>query len=134
MHATDAGDARAGRLVAGMNQSRQAKGAGALKVSAKLNKAAELRAKDMMRRQSFAHGGVLEALAKYQYKWKKFGENIALSSKASWDFTRSWMQSDGHRRNILDKAYTQVGVAVIDGVYRGRRTTFAVTVFGAEKI
>jgi len=42
----------------------------------------------------------------------------------------AWMNSPGHRANILDSHYTQIGVAVREGTFEGQETWLAVQVFG----
>jgi uncharacterized protein YkwD len=49
---------------------------------------------------------------KYQYG---IGENIAAGFNTPTEVMRSWMNSDDHRRNILDPKYTHIGVGYIDG-------------------
>jgi len=101
-----------------------------------LSTIAEVKALDMIKNQYFAHiapdGTDIAKLAKeYQYEYLNVGENLALG-----DFTSSaqvmdgWMHSPGHRANILNTHFTEVGIAAIKGEWEGREVWFAVQEFG----
>jgi hypothetical protein len=65
------------------------------------------------------------------YSYIALGENLALGSYAGdAGVVSAWMASPGHRANILNAHYTQIGVAVREGVFQGAETWIAVQVFG----
>ncbi|MHB8111125.1 MAG: CAP domain-containing protein [Syntrophorhabdaceae bacterium] len=61
------------------------------------------------------------------------GENIAkgwyLNDK---EIVDGWMQSPGHRKNILNRDYTDIGVAIIKGTFDGIECMIGVQVFGKQ--
>ena len=72
---------------------------------------------DMDVRQFFAHtnpdgDGPGDRLRAAGVSWGSYGENIAQGQNTPIDVMAAWMNSDGHRRNILDPAFTHLGVGV----------------------
>ncbi len=123
-------------VLAHTNAARYRDGAGFLVRSPELSKAAETKLNDLFARQYFAHdsptGESIADLAKQAgYRYITVGENLALgtfgSSKAVVD---AWMGSPGHRANILKRSYQEIGIAVAEGTYEGRRVWIAVQAFG----
>ena len=108
----------------------------ALAENSKLNSAAEVKLKDMFAKQYFEHispsgagPGDLVENAGYQYIMS--GENLALGNfNGNKDLVLAWMNSPGHRANILNSRYQEIGVAVGMGVFEGRETWLAVQEFG----
>lgn len=104
-----------------------------------LNEIARQRMDDMFNKQYFAHvspsGQAAEDLSKnVGYSYLMLGENIALgdfnSDKA---MVRAWMESPGHRANILNNRYSHIGVAVGRGLYKGKRVWIGVQIFGLPR-
>lgn len=60
-------------------------------------------------------GSPYEMLQKFGVKYSSGGENIAAGQKTASQVMNSWLNSSGHRANILSKNYTQLGV----GFYAG---------------
>lgn len=118
------------------NMARAGSGLSSLTVNAKLNASAELKAKDMFARQYFEHvspnGEDISDLAEdVDYKYLLIGENLALGNFEDDEaLVRSWMESPGHRENILNSKYKEIGVAVLKGTLEGRVTRIAVQHFG----
>jgi uncharacterized protein YkwD len=96
------------------NVPRLAKGCPALKKSVRLTKAAQKHAADMAANKYFSHTSRdgrtwVERIA--QAGWKKpAGENIASGFTAAASVLTGWMDSAGHRRNILDCSFRYIGV------------------------
>ncbi len=61
-------------------------------------------------------------------EWRKLGENVGMGGSIDQIHT-AYMNSPGHRANILDPAYNQVGTAAVWGDCNGNRTLFTVHVF-----
>jgi uncharacterized protein YkwD len=126
---------RAGTL-SETNKHRIANGLAPLAANAKLNTAALAKAQDMLKQQYFAHvspSGVGAAdLAKNAgYEYLAIGENLAMGNfKDDKALVQAWMDSPGHRANILNAKYTEIGIAVIKGTYEGQTTWMAVQEFG----
>jgi len=104
--------------------------------NSKLDAAAIVKVHDMFDHQYFEHvspnGKDASALVTgvgYEYLW--VGENLALgifdSEKALVD---AWMGSPGHRANILNPHFEEIGVAVDEGQFEGRHVWLAVQEFG----
>ena len=112
-------------------------------VHPRLQKAARAHSRDMIRRDYFSHDtkgrneGACERIHRYGYRYRKCAENIAWGSGSSGsprNMMRIWMRSDGHRRNILDKDFRQIGVGVHIGTWQGRRNTSMYTAdFGVPR-
>lgn len=126
---------RTGTIIS-TNQQRQKEGLGVLRENFKLNQAAQAKVKDMFQGQYFEHispQGIGPAdLAKTSdYEYVLIGENLALGNyKNDQDLVEAWMNSPGHRANILNNKYTEIGVAVGEGMFEGRQTWLAVQEFG----
>jgi uncharacterized protein YkwD len=97
-----------------------------------LERAARAHSEDMVDRDYFRHdtkGGKTfdERLQRYGYDSEGYGhylvgENIAYGSDSRGEpesTMRRWMNSDGHRRNILDFEFRQIGIGTHTGDYRG---------------
>ncbi len=131
------GNLTASGVVTETNKQRQLNGnLPALSVNAKLTAAASAKVDDMFKNQYFEHvspsGRGPGDLAKDQgYEYILIGENLALGNFASdADLVTAWMNSPGHRANILNIHYTEIGVSVKKGLYEGRMTWLAVQEFG----
>lgn len=103
-----------------VNQERQKAGVPALKLSTKLTEVANTKAKDMADKNYFSHesptyGSPFDMLKQFGVSFSYAGENIAAGQKTAEEVMNSWMNSSGHRQNILNKNYTELGV----GFYRG---------------
>jgi len=104
--------------------------------NATLDAIATLRLDDMFQQQYFAHVGpqgesAITVASSVGYAHLALGENLALGLYAGDPgVVTAWMASPGHRANILDTQYTQIGVAVREGTFQGQETWIAVQVFG----
>ena len=118
------------------NQNRLQNGQLALKENAKLDQAAANKLKDMFDKQYFEHvspigKGPGDLALEVQYAYISIGENLALGNYASDQaLLEAWMNSPGHRANILNSKFTEIGVAVGTGLYEGKQTWLAVQEFG----
>lgn len=123
-------------IIAAGNAERAKTGAGALSESAKLNASALVKAADILKWQYFEHvapdGTTVSKLVGDQgYEYIKIGENLALGDFASnADVVTAWMNSPGHRANILDAQFKEIGIGIAYGTYHGRTVYVAVQHFG----
>ncbi|MBU4421801.1 hypothetical protein KKB41_02480, partial [Patescibacteria group bacterium] len=107
-----------------------------LKQNNELNTSALLKAKDMFARQYFEHNSptgedVGYWVDKEGYEYIIIGENLALGNfKNDEALVNGWMASPGHKENILNSSYTEIGIAVLKGTYQGKETWMAVQHFG----
>ena len=108
----------------------------ALTENPKLNAAARAKLDDMFKLQYFEHTspsgiGAADLAENAGYKFIVIGENLALGSfKNDKELVQAWMDSPGHRANILNSSYQEIGVAVGKGVFEGETTWLAVQEFG----
>lgn len=103
-----------------VNAERSKAGLQPLTLSDKLTNIAYTKAKDMADKGYFSHesptyGSPFDMLKQFGVSYSYAGENIAAGQKTAEEVMNSWMNSSGHKANILNKNYTQIGV----GFYRG---------------
>lgn len=117
------------------NGDRAEAAVGKLQTNEKLVAAAQAKADDMAVKDYFAH----ETPEGYDswhwfegvgYDYSYAGENLAVDFSESADVEKAWMASPSHRANILNEHYTEIGIAVAHGTYKGRPAIFAVQMFG----
>lgn len=88
---------------------------GLLTLDPQLAHAAQQHSDDMVRRTFFAHENpdgaqVWDRAVAAGYRYRKVAENIAAGQRSAEEVVRGWMESPGHRANILDGELTQIGV------------------------
>ena len=99
------------------NKNREEKGIKTLKTYSKLQQIAKLKAVDIVTNNYFSHnsptyGTPFEMLNKYKISYKTAGENIAGNSSNSAAVT-AWMNSSGHKANILNSNFNYTGIGVV---------------------
>ena len=105
------------------NAERQKQGLPALKRNSTANKYARSKSLEMLNLNYFDHNspknGYIQDIAKRDgWKYSRIGENIytmtggQASSVSGASITNSWMNSEGHRKNILNSGYTDIGIGV----------------------
>ncbi len=130
------GDLNENDILVIVNSERKAQGLGALSYNKKLAAMALSKAKDMIAKQYFAHVApdgtdVVKLAERNAYDYLNIGENLAMGDfVSSQDVMTGWMNSPGHRANILNKNYTEIGISAIEGNYEGRIVWYAVQEFG----
>ncbi len=110
-------------VVACANRERAARGLAVLSVDASLTRAAAAHAADMAVRGFFAHRtpeGLtpwdrISAALQGAEPFNTMGENIAMGFRSAEAACEGWMNSDGHRRNILNPGFTLIGAGWVDG-------------------
>ncbi len=119
------------------NQKRRSRGLRALCVHPKLTKAARAHSRSMIKKDYFGHGSVGSRLKHHGYKWRVFGENIAGGTGSAASPThifKLWMNSSGHRANILDRRFREIGIGTASGNYKGHKGYTMYTVdFGRRR-
>jgi uncharacterized protein YkwD len=106
-----------------------------LNINTTLNQAAANKVDDMFAQQYFEHvspqnKGPADVVEKVQYEYLSVGENLALGSYASdADLVQAWMDSPGHRANILGSKFTEIGISAKQGFFDGRQAWLAVQTF-----
>lgn len=123
-------------VVSETNMHRSEHGLSGLSINSNLTRAAEIKVDDMFARQYFEHEsptgeGPAELAQEAGYEYIMVGENLALGNYENDKvLVQAWMDSPGHRENILNGKYTEIGVAVKRGTYEGRDVWMAVQEFG----
>lgn len=118
------------------NKNRADNGLGALLINDRLSAAAAAKLKDMFDKQYFEHKspqgkGPADLAKSAGYGFIVIGENLALGNfKNDQALVDAWMNSPGHRANILNKRFNQIGIAVGRGKYEGKTVWMAVQEFG----
>lgn len=123
-------------VIADTNEQRAQNNLPPLVENPTLDDIAVLRLDDMFENQYFAHvspaGESAETVASsVGYAHLALGENLAegiFSGNAG--LVGAWMSSPGHRANILNTHYDQIGVAVREGTFQGKDAWIAVQIFG----
>lgn len=104
-----------------------------------LDNSAQKKIEDMFNKQYFEHVspsgvGVSDLADEQGYEFIIIGENLALGNfKNDEAVVTAWMNSPGHRANILNTKYTEIGVAVQKGIFEGKEVWLAVQHFGLPK-
>jgi uncharacterized protein YkwD len=110
--------ATAARVLALINEQRAAAGCGPLVNDDRLVAAAQKHSRDMADNNFFDHRGsagslVGERVVAAGYSFWKVGENIAAGQNTPEAVVNAWMNSPGHRENILDCAYRHTGIGFV---------------------
>ena len=120
-------------VIAEMNVHRAAAGLPPLREDDRLIRVADLRMRDMLDLGYWAHvapdgRSPFELLRPSGYLFQSAGENLASGFETAELLVQSWMESKGHRDNIMSATYQDCGVAVIEGATTGRATGKSVIV------
>ncbi len=117
------------------NADREAQAIGSLRANPLLDAAAQAKADDMASKGYFAHTSPEGKTPWYWistagYRYAVAGENLAVGFFESQDVETAWMNSVGHRANILNNHFTEIGIATARGNYQGSERLFVVQMFG----
>ncbi|MGW1765093.1 CAP domain-containing protein [Streptomyces sp. NPDC002073] len=112
-----AGGGQAQEVVRLVNVERAAAGCSALTVDADLTEAAQRYSDTMAATGNFSHTGAdgsqpRDRIEAAGYDWSGYGENIAMGQADAAAVVDAWMDSPGHRENILNCRFTEIGVGV----------------------
>lgn len=124
-------------ILAETNRQRETSGRPPLHPNATLDQAAQKKVADMLAHQYFAHQapdgtGPGDLVAGVNYRYIRVGENLALGNFASdAALVQAWMDSPGHRDNILHPGFTEIGLAAARGTFEGTTVWLAVQTFAA---
>ena len=107
-----------------INQQRANNGLPALKIDNEVQRVARIKAQDMVNNNYFSHtsptyGSPFDMLKSFKISYKSAGENIAGNNNNSAAVT-AWMNSSGHRANILNNSFNYTGVGVVNGSKYGK--------------
>ena len=101
------------------NQERAKHGLSALQIDTELSKVAREKSNDMAANNYFAHnsptyGSPFDMMKSFGISYKTAGENIAQGQRTPAEVVNAWMNSEGHRANILNGDYTHIGVGYVE--------------------
>ncbi|MBN8190613.1 sporulation protein [Bacillus sp. NTK074B] len=101
------------------NQERAKQGLPALKVDAELSKVAREKSRDMQANKYFSHtsptyGSPFDMMKQFGIEYSSAGENIAMGQQTPEEVVQAWMNSEGHRKNIMSSNYTHIGVGYVE--------------------
>lgn len=121
------------------NQDRAQSGVSQLAWSETLEKAAKLKADDMLKNSYFAHTSPSGVTPWYWFRQANYnfiyaGENLAVDFTESINVQKAWLNSPKHKENILNSRFTEIGIATVDGYFEGKNTTFVVEFFGKPSL
>ena len=107
-----------------INKQRTKNGLSALKIDSEVQNVARIKAQDMVNNNYFSHtsptyGSPFDMLNSFKVSYKTAGENIAGNSSNSAAVT-AWMNSSGHKANILNSSFNYTGIGVVKGSKYGK--------------
>ncbi len=101
-----------------VNKERAARGLRPLTYNWELSRVARYKSQDMKDNKYFSHtsptyGTPFQMMKSFGIAYRTAGENIARGQKSPEAVVNAWMNSSGHRANILNKSFTQIGVGYV---------------------
>lgn len=107
------------RVVELTNAERTKQGLPALQIDTELSKVARIKSEDMQKNKYFDHnsptyGSPFDMMKKFGISYKSAGENIAQGQRTPEEVVQAWMNSAGHRANILNNGFTHIGVGYVE--------------------
>ena len=125
-------------MLAWVNEARRKAGVKPLRSDSRLDRAAQRHAEDMLARSYFAHESpendtVRQRSKEARYNWRTIGENIAEGQFTVDEVMTTWLNSPGHRRNILDPRFEELGVGLALGRANGRYRVLWAQAFGTPQ-
>ncbi|MDU0153263.1 CAP domain-containing protein [Bacillus cabrialesii] len=101
------------------NAERQKQGLKPLQIDETLSKSARAKSQDMKDKNYFDHqsptyGSPFDMMKSFGISYKTAGENIAKGQKTPEEVVKAWMNSEGHRKNILNPNFTHIGVGYVE--------------------
>ena len=101
-----------------VNEQRAKNGLKALTANWELSRVARYKSRDMADNRYFSHtsptyGTPFQMIKAFGLSYRTAGENIAYGQRTPQAVVNAWMNSSGHRANILNASYTQIGVGYV---------------------
>ncbi|WP_454191760.1 CAP domain-containing protein [Paenibacillus sp. Marseille-Q7038] len=114
--------AYAKEVVSLVNKERAKAGLKPLVIHTNLTKMAVAKAQDMNDNNYFSHtsptyGSPFDMMKKFGITYKYAGENIAKGQKTPAEVVKAWMNSPGHKANIMNENFTLIGVGYVNGYW-----------------
>ena len=107
------------QVVTLVNQERAKEGLAPLKVDWELARVAKYKSQDMYDNKYFSHtsptyGSPFDMMKNFGISYKSAGENIAKGQTSATQVVNAWMNSSGHRANIMSTQFTHIGVGYVE--------------------
>ncbi|MEH7238150.1 CAP domain-containing protein [Bacillus sp. JJ1562] len=104
------------------NNERAKQGLQPLKIDLKLSEVARTKSSDMKTNGYFSHtsptyGSPFDMMKQFGVQYRAAGENIAMGQRSPQEVVNGWMNSEGHRKNILNSNFTHIGIGHVEGNY-----------------
>ena len=135
--ASDANEITAANVTALMNEYRADAGLPPLRIDPSLTRAAEARMRDMAEGEWWSHespdGTPPFAHIPVDYDYSFAAENLAAGFDTAGLLVLSWMESPGHRANILGVNYADCGIAILEGSTTGPAMGKSIVVLFARR-
>jgi len=115
--ATTANNKLEKEVVTLVNKERAKQGLASLKDNSQLSNVARTKSEDMANKNYFSHtsptyGSPFDMMKQFGITYTAAGENIAMGQQTATSVMTSWMNSPGHKANILSKDFTEIGVGL----------------------
>ncbi|WP_419158327.1 SafA/ExsA family spore coat assembly protein [Rossellomorea sp. BNER] len=103
-----------------VNQERARAGLAPLKENWELSRVARYKSEDMIAKNYFSHtsptyGSPFQMMKDFGISYQAAGENIAAGQRTPQEVVQAWMNSEGHRKNIMSPTFTEIGVGYAKG-------------------
>jgi uncharacterized protein YkwD len=117
------------------NAAREKQGLTPLRLNEALTKAAQAHADDMAKKGYFSHEApdgtdMVVRIDRVGYRYRGIAENIAMGQRSPQQAVDGWLKSPGHRRNMLNASYRDLGVGISKD---GKGVLRWVQVFGTSR-
>ncbi len=105
-----------------VNKERSTRGLPLLKLSEEVSNVARVKSEDMRDSKYFDHnspkyGSPFQMMKEFGIQYRTAGENIAKGQKTPESVMNAWMNSEGHRKNILSPNFREIGVGFVKDNY-----------------
>ncbi|HLD00044.1 MAG TPA: CAP domain-containing protein [Patescibacteria group bacterium] len=125
------------RIIQLVNEERVKASLTPLSRNGDLETAASLKAGDMLTKDYFAHyapdgTSPWDFFRQVHYQYTYAGENLGMGFSDAESLVKAWMASPKHKKNIMNPAYREIGIAVKTGIIGKEGTTLAVQMFGTS--
>ncbi|MCA1066313.1 SafA/ExsA family spore coat assembly protein [Rossellomorea sp. AcN35-11] len=109
-----------GQVIDLTNQEREKNGLSPLQLDWQLSRVARYKSRNMRDVGYFSHrsptyGSPFDMMKSFNIQYRQAAENIAAGQTSPEQVVREWMESPGHRKNILNGSYTHIGVGYAKG-------------------
>lgn len=103
-----------------VNEIRVSNGLSEFKTDWELSRVARYKSQDMKDNNYFSHtspvyGSPFDMIKNFGLSYRTAGENIAKGQRTPKDVVNAWMNSSGHRKNILNSSFKKIGVGYVEG-------------------